>query len=358
MATYSSYKELEGNTLRSTDEIRFKVKEEVYLYRVYNNHLSCKNKTENDSIFAALNISDKNAFAAHVYGYTICGGTEPTCWPEYNPDDYIAATYIVLTLFKLCEDYNKKDTKKEPTLSERKSLYEIGDKVIIKDKLDEGYNSEDYPFNFTPRMLSTYGGYTAVIASVKYSPQDHTKKMFIEPFYYTIKCGGSEISSIRWTASMFKGKVADSNSGSKKGFSCDGFSFTKKDIPEDCPYHPYVIDQAIMEFSKGIEPTIKSPKDALKRCISSRAAAWFEWKRSSQGENFWLNIYKHPSFVPENYVPAFFLEDIVRKVSKESQEYYKALPKESLEITPRKSLKIPCSYEEVIISFKKKPIHF
>lgn len=358
MATYSSYKELVGTVLTLKDDIKFKVKEEVYLYRVYSNHLSCKNKAENNSIFTALNISDKNAFAAHIYGYTVCGGTEPTAWPEYNPDDYIAATNIVLTLFKLCEDYNKKDTKEEPVLSKRKSLYELGDRVIIKDKFDEDCDSDSYPYTFTPYMLSTYGGYTAVIIGITYSTEDHTRKMFVEPYYYTLKCGGTIISSIAWHASMFKGKVADSDSEPKKGFSCDRFSFTRKDIPKSCPYHPYVIDQAITEFSKGIEPIIKSPEQALKRCISTRAISWFGWSSASQGGDYWRNIFNNPSFVPENYVPAFFLEDIVRKVPEKPQEHYKDLPKESPEITPRKSLKIPCSYEEVVISFKKKPIHF
>lgn len=356
MTTYSSYKELEGNTLRLTDEIRFKVKNKPYFYKVFSDHLSCINRAENASIFTALNISNKNAFAAHIYGYTVCRGTKPTAWPEYCFSDLEAATNIVLALFKLCEDYNKKDTKEESTLSERKSLYEIGDRVIIKDKLDEGCNSEDYPLNFTSHMLSTYGGCTAVISSVRYTPQGHTKKMFIEPFYYTIKYGGRNISSIWWTASMFKGKVADS--GPKKGFSCDGFSFTRKDIPESCPYHPYVIDQAITEFSKGIEPIIKSPEQALKRCISTNVSYWFVWKNSSQGDSYWENIDNHPSFVPENYVPAFFLEDIAKKVPEKPQEHCKDLPKESPEITSRKSLKIPCSYEEVVILFKKKPIHF
>lgn len=355
MATYSSYKELVGTVLALKDDIKFKVKEEIYLYTVYSNHLSCKNKAENDSIFTALNISDKSAFAAHVYGYTICGGTEPICWPEYNPNDYIAATNIVLTLFKLCEDYNKKDTKKEPVLSERKSLYKVGDRVIVKDKLDEGCDSGSYPYNFTSDMYSTFGGLPLEISKVIYSTSDHTKKMFVEPFYYTLKQGERALPFI-WHASMFRGKLPNSNP--KKGFSCDGFSFTRKDVPESCPYHPYVIDQAITEFSKGINPVIKSPKDALKKCISDGVSTWFEWKESSQGEDYWMNIYNKPSFVPENYVPAFFLEDIIEKVPEEPQEHYKDLPKESPEITSCKSLKIPCSYEEVVISFKKKPIHF
>ena len=258
MATYSSYKELVENTLRVTDEVRFKVKDALYFYKVFSDHLSCINRAENAGIFTALDISDKNAFAAHIYGYTVCRGTEPTAWPEYCFSDLEAATNIVLALFKLCEDYNKKATDSEP----------------------------------------------------------------------------------------------------KEGFSCDGFSFTRKDIPESCPYHPYVIDQAITEFSKGIKPTVKSPKDALEECISKSVSTWFLWSSTSQGIKYWKNIYEHPSFVPENYIPTFFLEDIVRKVPEKPQEHCKDLPKESPKITPRKSLKIPCSYEEVVISFKKKPIHF
>ena len=361
MATYSSYKELEGNTLRLTDKIEFKVKDKLYFYKVFSDHLSCINRAKNASIFTALDISDKNAFAAHIYGYNVCRGTEPTAWPEYCFSDLEAATNIVLTLFKLCEDYNEKDTKEKPVLSKCKSLYEIGDRVIIKDRLDEGCNSEDYPFNFTPHMLSTYGGYTAVITSVNYTPQDHIKKMFIEPFYYTIKYGGRDISSIRWTASMFKGKVADSDSESKKGFSCGGFSFTRKDIPKACRYHPYVIDQALVEFSKGIHEDVKDPEEAFKKCIYKSVGNWFSWERTSQGWDYWNNIFKNPSFIPSCYTPTYFIEGLPTS-TKELIEYYKRNASEAIVQysvrTSHNSMEIPCSYEEATLSIKKKKVHF
>ena len=275
MATYSSYKELEGNILRLTDEIRFEVKDKLYFYKVFSDHLSCINTAENDGIFTALNISDKNAFAAHIYGYTICRGTEPTAWPEYCFSDLEAATNIVLALFKLCEDYNKKDTKKEPVLSE--------------------------------------------------------------------------------------GKVADSNSESKKGFSCDGFSFTRKDIPKNCPYHPYVIDQALIEFSKGIEPNINTLEKAFSCCIHITIASWFIWEHTTQGHNYWSNIDDNPGFIPDGYIPTYFIEELPVD-TEDLVEYCKRDISDTITYcssrTSYNSIKIPCSYEEVTLSIKKKKVHF
>lgn len=347
MATYSSYKELVGTVLTLKDDIKFKVKEEIYLYRVYSNHLSCKNKAENDIIFTALNIPNKNAFAAHIYGYTVCSGTGVTCWPEYNPDDYIAATNIVLTLFKLCEDYNKKYTKKEPVLSERKSLYKVGDVVVVKDQYDSEYGMFDYPGVFTPEMLKQYGGKKVTIAKVEPTIFDYKyRKFYKEGYQYKIK---EDSGAWNWCAGMFKDKAEEDRVEKNQlidASKSSEFSFTKDDIPKSCPYHPYVIDQAVEQRSRIRQITLK---EAFKDVISRDVSYWFVWSNSSQGVPYWLNIFNNPSFIPKDYTPKYYKE--LSSARNETIE-------EVEEPTSGRPFTIPLSYEEVKLSLKKPTCKF
>lgn len=99
-------------------------------------------------------------------------------------------------------------------------------------------------------------------------------------------------------------------------FNDEGFSFTVKDIPKDCPY---VIDQALVEFSKGID------------------------------DDYWADISINHSFVPTNYIPKYFKETSSEIVSDNIS---------TIKSTSKPSLIIPCNYEEVTLSIKKKTVHF
>lgn len=132
------------------------------------------------------------------------------------------------------------------------------------------------------------------------------------------------------------------------------FSFTIDDIPEGCPYHPYVIDQAIEQYAKINQTSLK---EAFKEVTNSSVEEWFEWNTSSQKRNYWFNIYKELSFIPENYTPKYFKE--TSELLNTTVQPVEFVNSESTATKPKhNAIKIPCAYEEVVISFKKKPIHF
>lgn len=332
MVIYRSYEELNGKTLELGDYVVFNIQKSVIEYQVQEKFLCNTALDINTTIFNKLGISDKNEYAKNLYNYSIEFGLGAISWPEYKENDYEAATRLVLGLFKRCEVIDSKNFQP--------SLYNVGDIVTVKDKYDDGYSGCDYPHGFTPWMLEKFGGKNVTITCVESTTLGQGKKGHVENYCYYIQ--GSKLT---WCASMFKGKVEKT-----KKFEDAGFSFTVKDIPKDCPYHPYVIDQAIVEFSKGIRPDdITSAKDAFVKCISSDITMWFAWSKTSLGHNYWNNIAANKSFVPTDYIPTYFTETS-SKISSEITNVSKNVSKTSL--------KIPCNYEETTLSIKKKKVYF
>lgn len=343
MATYTSFSELKGKQLEKGDEVQFTIKEDKLFYTVNDSFLVDSAHTSNAIIFKKLNISDKNKYASLIYGYSVVDGKGEYSWPEFRENDYKAATKLVCDLFKKCESMS----------SSKDSLYKIGDRVIVKSQFDTGYREFDYPCTFTKEMLQNFGGKEVTISEVITLMTDYKdRKGYVEDYKYKIK----EDCRV-WYASMFVGKIEEKS----KSFKDSGFSFTKKDIPENCPYHPYVIDQALVEYSKGIEPAISNLKEGFEHCISHTVSSWFTWKETSQGSNYWNYLADHSHFIPKNYIPTYFIEEISVD-TEDLVEYYKKDVSDAITCcssrTSHNSIEIPCSYEEVTLSIKKKKVHF
>lgn len=339
MATYSSFNELKDKQLKLGDTVQFTIKNENLVYTVYSSFLADLAHNSNTIIFEKLNISDKNKYASFIYDYTVVNGKGSASWPAFRENDYKAATKLVCNLFKKCEDVGK-----DP-------LYKEGDVVVIKDAYDLGCNESDYPCGFMDTMIKKYGGVKVTIDKVlPLEPFFKHGEFYLEDYKYIIKEDEHHYS---WTAGMFKDKVEDLKSSK--------FTFTKKDIPENCPYHPYVIDQALVEYSKGVESAISNLKEGFYHCISHAVGSWFTWKKTSQGFNYWNYLSDHPRFIPENYIPTYFIEEMPADIDG-LVEYCKKDISDTVTYCSSKishtSLEIPCNYEEVTLSIKKKKVHF
>lgn len=345
MATYTSSKELEGKILKKDDYLEFCIKGETLEYRVHPRFLIYTFGV-NNQIFQILGIEDRFQYAKKYY-QEAANFEDSQSFPECIEDSYEALTRLAIALFKDCEKLQK-ETKSEEPLG---SIYKVGDKVRVKSAYDPGCTSGDYPCGFVEDMLEKYGGKIVTITRVTHidRPEDQ-KKYYLEPFTYKV----AEEDDYVWSAAMFEGKVEDTPTediSAKVSIyperSNDNFYFTKEDIPVDCPYHPYVIDQAIQEMPKlrGL-----SYVDALKRIqyAPKGIAGWFAWEPSSQGFDYWENIYHSPSYCPKDYTPVFYRETVDKKNS--STEISQSLSTSSYEI--------PCSYEEVTLSIKKPKIFF
>lgn len=157
-----------------------------------------------------------------------------------------------------------------------------------------------------------------------------------------------------YSAAMFEGKVEDTPTediSAKVSIyserSNDNFYFTKEDIPTNCPYHPYVIDQVIQELHEGAGLSYVKALERIQE-IPNGISSWFVWTNSRYGMPYWNNIYSNPSYCPKDYTPVFYRETVEEK--NPSTEISQSLSTSSYEI--------PCSYEEVILSIKKKKVHF
>lgn len=421
MATYTSFSELKGKQLEFEDEVQFTINDEKLVYVVNHSCLSDLAHFSNTIIFEKLNISDKNKYASLIYGYMVVSGKGEYLWPEFRENDYKAATQLVCNLFKKCENvvkgslYKKGDKVrvkdhydpgcsendypftfaekmlkdyggKEVTITEvcpsttcskqkfytegykyyiaedrgfftwsaamfsgkvnkttltEEELYEVGDFVKIKEQDD----SIHIP-GFVDEMVKMYGGSWGKIRRI-----DSNEWFVLETLV------GNEMG-YKWSKSMF--------SEHKKNFPKEtskfsSFSFTKKDIPKDCRYHPYVIDQALVEFSRGIKEKVTTFEEAFKKCICTNVDDWFTWKDTIQGHEYWSNIYRHPTYVPNNYIPTYFIEELPADIE-ELVEYCKRDISDNVvqcsSKTSHNSIEIPCSYEEVTLSIKKKKVHF
>lgn len=333
MATYTSFSELKDEQLKKGDVIQFKVKNEKLHYVVQSSFLANYGNS-NSIIFDKLGISNKNSYASCKYGYTITWGEGPKAWPEYHEDDYIAATKLVCALFKKCE-------------SVKEESYELGDFVKIKEQDDP-----NHIIGFTKEMIEEYGGRWCRIQEIKENG-----------WFILDTAGGNPMKNI-WSKYMFSEhrKISIDNPYKKNILvEASNFSFTKKDIPENCPYHPYVIDQALVEFSKGINPKINTLEEAFRYCIHNTIGSWFIWSSTIQGQKYWENICDHPHFIPSCYIPTYFIEELPAG-AEELVEYCKRDISDAIvqysSRTFHNSMEIPCSYEEVTLSIKKKKVHF
>lgn len=336
MATYTSFNELKDKQLELGDEVQFTIKGEKLFYIVNNSFLAASVYTSNAIIFERLNISDKNKYASLIYGYFVVDGTGESSWPEFRENDYKAATKLVCNLFKKC-----KEVVVDKTTSIEEELYEVGDFVKIKE--------QDDPIHipgFVDEMVKMYGGSWCKIRGI------NSDRWFILE-----TLGGNEMG-YQWSRAMFSEHKKNLPKETSKFSS---FSFTKKDIPKDCHYHPYVIDQALVEFSKGVHEGVKDPEEAFKKCIYESVGNWFTWERTSQGWDYWNNIFRNPSFVPSCYIPTYFIEEISVD-TEDLVEYCKEDVSNTIAYcssrTSHNSIEIPCNYEEVTLSIRKKKVHF
>ena len=336
MATYTSFNELKDKQLELGDEVQFTIKGEKLFYTVKESFLTDSKHTSNAIIFEKLNISDKNKYASLIYGYFAVDGKGECSWPEFRENDYEAATRLVCNLFKKC-----KEVVVDKTTSIEEELYEVGDFVKIKEQDDPGHIP-----GFVNEMAKMYGGSWCKIRGIAPSG------------WFILETLGGNSMGYRWSKDMFS---EHKKNLPKETFKFSSFSFTERDVPKNCPYHPYVIDQALVEFSKGVHEGVKDPKEAFKKCIYESVGYWFDWDRTSQGWDYWSHIYKNSSFIPSHYIPTYFIEELPAG-AEELVEYCKRDISDAIaqcsSRTSHKSMEIPCSYEEVTLSIKKKKVHF
>ena len=345
MATYKSSKELEDRTLETYDYLEFCVRGKTLIYRVKSSYLE-NTMGLNSQIFTDLGIKDKFQYAKKYY-QEAANYKDAQNFPECTAGSYEALTGLAIALFKDCERFQN-ETKLEKPLE---SIYKVGDRVRVKSAYDLGCSSHDYLCNFTSSILENWGGKIVTICKVIPLEGKPPKilKQYLEPFIYEV----SE-NSWNWGAGMFEGKAENTSiediSAKAPVYperSNYNFYFTKEDIPIDCPYHPYVIDQAIQEMHevRGL-----SYVDALKEIQREPKSVdlWVSWVSTSQGYEYWDHIDNDSSYCPEDYTPVFYRETVDKKDP--STEISQSLSTSSYEI--------PCSYEEVILSIKKPKIFF
>jgi len=103
MATYKSFKELNGKTLKFGDKVIFTVKKEEITYTVQSKYLDCLGDigclSDNFKIFDLLRLKKKE-FCSNYYGYLDKRGGFPEC----KFGDYEALTRVTLALFCVIED--------------------------------------------------------------------------------------------------------------------------------------------------------------------------------------------------------------------------------------------------------------
>lgn len=80
-----------------------------------------------------------------------------------------------------------------------KSIYKVGDEVLIKSKWDDNYNGYDYPFTFTEEMLHIHGGKICKIKEVFPSRYFKERKCYEESYGYFL-----DGSMFRWSSAMFE----------------------------------------------------------------------------------------------------------------------------------------------------------
>ena len=343
--TYTSSLELRHKDLCLGDIVIFKTNDENIEYEVYPSFLSCKIGKSNDYIFKVLDIKDKAEFCEECYGYKPKYPYELDFFPQCKLLDYKALTRATFVLLNLCEEKFGKKLTNKPIL---KSLYQVGDKIIIKKEYDSGCNSEDYPYGFPLCMLKKYGGKVGVIKNIRNShPDVESCKMFIEPFYYEIEIDGTKCPEV-FSASMFEDKKEDK----------EIFTFTDSDIPNNYPYNYAILDLSIQE-DKNQHPNL-TLLECFNRCISASLCGLFFFQSSIMGNDFWVKVVQNTD---KSYIPTSLLKEDSNsnKTLASNPDYDNGLDKSSFKKEfERKELNIsiPCSYEEVKLSIKKPKIKF
>lgn len=423
MATYTSFSELKDKQLEKGDEVQFTIKEDKLFYTVNDSFLADSAHTSNAIIFKKLNISDKNKYASFIYGYTVVSGRGEYLWPKFRKNDYKAATKLVCDLLKKCENvvkgslYKKGDKVRvkdhyDPGCSENdypfifteEMLRDYGGKEVTITQViptttcdDRKLYTEEYKYNieedggfftWSAAMFSGKVNKTTLTKEEPYEVGDFVKikeqdgplhipgfvdemvKMYGGSWckireinfngWFILETLGGNKMRYKWSKAMFSEHEKNLPKETSKFSS---FSFTKKDIPENYPYHPYVIDQALVEFSKGIEEKVTTFEEAFKKCIHEKSVDnWFAWHNTTQGYEYWYNIYIHPTYVPNDYIPTYFIEELPIDAEEQIVACYNKNISDTiaryLSRTSHKSIEIPCSYEEVTLSIKKKKVHF
>lgn len=334
MATYTSFSELKDKQLKHGDIVQFTIKDENLNYRVHTSFLRDIKHDSNAIIFEKLNISDKNKYASLIYGYAVIDGKGVTSWPEFCEHDYKAITKLVCSLFKKCEDVVKD------------SLYKKGDKVRVKDHYDPGYSGYDYPFTFTEEMLRDYGGKEVTIAQVIPTTTCDYRKLYKEGYKYKIE----EDIDFSWSAAMFSGKV------------------NKTTLTEEELYE-------VGDFVKitSVYDPVNCPRGLSKNMVDTYGGQWYRIKEfSSVGLNKdWMLLESTNGIsIPYSWTKEMFSEhrkvliespckgDVLVDVSESSEFSFTIEEKTRLELKRENNFKIPCNYEEVTLSIKKKKVHF
>lgn len=80
------------------------------------------------------------------------------------------------------------------------SIYKVGDKVLVKSKLDDNFTPNDYPFNFIEEMLRISGGKIYKIKNVFPAPYFEDRKFYEEPYGYLI----DNNRGFKWSSAMFE----------------------------------------------------------------------------------------------------------------------------------------------------------
>lgn len=85
-----------------------------------------------------------------------------------------------------------------------KSLFKVGDKVIVRRIYHPRSGPKDYPFEFIPEMIAYYGGkivtINRVIPLIGRGDLRHCKH-YVEPFKYKIE---NDPYCFSWSAAMFE----------------------------------------------------------------------------------------------------------------------------------------------------------
>lgn len=82
-----------------------------------------------------------------------------------------------------------------------KSLYNIGDTVIVKSRYDEGCSQSSYRFVFLPNMIEYYGGKSLTILGVSYRGKNFNNQVEDDGYCYTLK---EDECNHWWSSSMFE----------------------------------------------------------------------------------------------------------------------------------------------------------
>lgn len=80
-----------------------------------------------------------------------------------------------------------------------KSIYKVGDEVLIKSKLDDNCTPYDYPFSFLKDMIDIYGGKICKIKEVFSTQYFKYTKLYEEPYGYLL-----DNNSFHWSSAMFE----------------------------------------------------------------------------------------------------------------------------------------------------------